>query len=99
MQACFQAALCQREMRGNRRGNGHSVEAQLKELSTAVGRLANAVAGGSGAVNGRGAAAGPDDADAEVVVIGRGSYHRPDCRLVATMDMLLVPSALSVALA
>jgi hypothetical protein len=48
------------------------LEAQLRDLNTAVARLANAV-GGNAATNG-----GPDR-----VVIGSSSYHRPDCRLVA----------------
>jgi len=68
----------------NSRRDRALVEAQLKELSTAVARLANAVAGGSGAINGQGAAA---TSDAETVVLGRGSYHRPDCRLVQGKDL------------
>src|SRR5438309_9139840 len=37
----------------NSRRDRSLVEAQLKELATAVNRLANAVAGGAGAVNGQ----------------------------------------------
>src|SRR5439155_7129992 len=67
----------------NSRRDRALLEAQMKELATAVTRLANAVAGGAGAVNGQ-----PERArDAETVVIGRGSYHRPDCRLVQGKDL------------
>src|SRR5207253_10729187 len=69
----------------NSRRDRALVEAQLKELQTAISRLANAVVGGAGGVNGRPAAVA--GTDAETVVIGRGSYHRPDCRLVQGKDL------------
>ena len=55
------------------------LEQQLAHLTTAVSKLQL----GGGGANGKTewaafAQAGPDD-----VVVGRSSYHRPDCRLVA----------------
>jgi hypothetical protein len=60
----------------NHRRDRSLLETQLRELNTAIARLANAVAGSAGATNGN-PAANPDR-----VVIGSSSYHRPDCRLV-----------------
>jgi hypothetical protein len=60
----------------NHRRDRSLLEAQLRDLNTAVARLANAVGGLSGATNGN-PAGNPDR-----VVIGSSSYHRPDCRLV-----------------
>src|SRR5438477_12681495 len=55
----------------NSRRDRSLIEDQLRELNTALGRLANAIgAGGVGGHNG-----GPQ------VVLGRSSYHRADCRL------------------
>jgi len=62
----------------NSRQDRALVEAQLKELNTAIGRLANALgAGGSGGHNG----------DSVKVVLGRSSYHRADCRLAKGKDL------------
>jgi len=61
----------------NSRHDRALVEAQLKELNTAIARLANAVGGGgAGGQNG-----GP------TVVLGRSSYHRPECRLARGKDL------------
>jgi hypothetical protein len=61
----------------NSRRDRSLIEAQLKELNTAIARLANAVGGGGpGGQNG-----GP------TVVLGRSSYHRPDCRLAKGKDL------------
>jgi len=63
----------------NSRRDRAMVEAQLRELNVALGRLANAIgAGGPGGQNG---GRGPQ------VVLGRSSYHRPDCRLAAGKDL------------
>jgi hypothetical protein len=63
----------------NSRHDRSIIEGQLKELNTAISRLANAVGGGGpGAHNGGG---GPK------VVLGRSSYHRLDCRLAAGKDL------------
>jgi hypothetical protein len=65
----------------NSRKDRSIIEAQLKELNTAIGRLANAVGGGgAGGHNGGG---GPK------VVMGRSSYHRADCRLAQGKDLPL----------
>jgi hypothetical protein len=62
----------------NSRHDRSLVEAQLKELNTAIARLANAVGGGGpGAHNGGGVR----------VVMGRSSYHRADCRLAKGKDL------------
>jgi hypothetical protein len=61
----------------NHRRDRSLLESQLRDLNTAVTRLANAVGGSAGATNGN-PVAHPDR-----VVIGSSSYHRPDCRLVA----------------
>ena len=66
----FGAALL--VVQSNRRDRS-LLELQLRDLNTAVARLANAVGSSAGATNGN-----PDR-----VVIGSSSYHRPDCRLVA----------------
>jgi hypothetical protein len=64
----------------NSRHDRSLVEAQLKELNTAIARLANAVGGGGpGGHNGGGVR----------VVLGRSSYHRPDCRLAQGKDLPL----------
>src|SRR5436305_11551126 len=63
----------------NSRRDRSLVEAQLKELNIAIARLANAVgAGGIGGHNG---------GTAPRVVMGRSSYHRPDCRLAQGKDL------------
>jgi hypothetical protein len=63
----------------NSRHDRSLIEAQLKELNTAIARLANAVGGGGpGGHNGGG---GPQ------VVLGRSSYHRPECRLAQGKDL------------
>jgi hypothetical protein len=70
----FGAALV--VVQSNRRDRS-VLEAQLRELNTAIARLANAVGSSAAATNGN-PGANPDR-----VVIGSSSYHRPDCRLVA----------------
>lgn len=67
----------------NARRDRSILEAQLQDLTASVNRLANAMAGGAGAVNGQ----RTERADVETVVVGRGSYHRPDCRLVQGKDL------------
>ena len=63
----------------NSRRDRAIVEAQLREMNTALGRLANAIgAGGAGGQNG---GRGPQ------VVLGRSSYHRPGCRLAKGKDL------------
>jgi hypothetical protein len=57
----------------NSRRDRAIVEAQLRELNTAIGRLANAIGGGG--VGGHNGGREPQ------VVLGRSSYHRPECRL------------------
>ena len=68
----------------NSRRDRSLLETQLRELNGAVARLTAAI-GGLGALNGGPTslpAAGP-----EHVVIGRSSFHRPECRLVQGKDM------------
>lgn len=68
----------------NSRRDRALLEHQLRDLNVAVARLANAVATLSpGAGNGHGAAPADDD----VVLVGRDSYHRRDCRLVQGKDL------------
>ncbi|HMC41806.1 MAG TPA: hypothetical protein VKI20_02260 [Acidimicrobiales bacterium] len=65
------------------------LEAQLRELNSAVARLATAVAataGASAAGNGGGRGRRPAST-AEQVVVGRSSYHRPQCRLAEGKDL------------
>jgi outer membrane murein-binding lipoprotein Lpp len=57
------------------------LEAQLRDLNSAIARLANAV--GSAATDG----GKSDVGSADVVVVGSSSYHRPGCRLVADKDL------------
>ena len=74
----------------NSRRDRAFLEAQLRDLNVAVTRLANAlggVAGGNGSGGGEG----------ERVVLGRSSFHRPDCRLAAGKG--LPASTVSAALA
>jgi hypothetical protein len=68
----------------NSRRDRAILESQLRELAAAVNRLANAV--GTTATNGQPRRAGRGPAD-DVVLIGRGSYHRPECRLVEGKDL------------
>jgi hypothetical protein len=63
----------------NSRRDRSLIEAQLKELNTAITRLANAVGGGG--PGGHNGGSGP------TVVLGRSSYHRPDCRLAQGKDL------------
>src|SRR4051794_23767932 len=73
------------------RRNRSMLEAELRDLNTSISRLAAALAGGSG-TNGHapvtadqpsaaGAAATAGADAGETVLLGRSSYHRPDCRL------------------
>jgi hypothetical protein len=63
----------------NSRRDRSVIEAQLKELNTAITRLANAVGGGG--------AGGHNGGHGPQVVLGRSSYHRPDCRLAQGKDL------------
>jgi hypothetical protein len=83
----------------NSRKDRSLIEAQLRELNTAISRLTAAV-GGAGGLNGgsrvtTAAAAGPGAN--ERVVVGRTSFHRPDCRLVQGKDMAEVTVDVAVA--
>src|SRR5438270_6383778 len=64
----------------NSRQDRSLLEAQLRDLNVAVSRLANAL--GGVALNGEGADGQPDR-----VVLGRTSFHRPDCRLAEGKDL------------
>lgn len=72
----------------NSRRDRSLLEAQLAELNMAIARLASAI-GASGATNGR--ASGAIGAGADLVAVGRTSFHRPDCRLAAGKDLSMVP--------
>ncbi|MCU1450337.1 MAG: hypothetical protein JWP02_2507 [Acidimicrobiales bacterium] len=63
----------------NSRHDRSIIEAQLKELNTAISRLANAVGGGG--------AGGHNGGRSPQVVLGRSSYHRPDCRLAQGKEL------------
>src|SRR5881398_1799460 len=70
------------------RKNRSILEAQLRELNNSVGRLTAAL-GGIGSLNG-GAPAGSSSSrntGEEMVVIGRSSFHRPDCRLIQGKEL------------
>jgi hypothetical protein len=62
----------------NARHDRALVETQLRELTAAVSRLATALGGGAG---------GNGHVAAETVLVGRGSYHLPGCRLVEGKDL------------
>jgi hypothetical protein len=66
----------------NQRRDRNLLEAQLRDLNVAVTRLANAVAGSPGALNGHGR-------DGTQVAVGRSSFHRPDCRLAEGKGLAL----------
>jgi len=68
----------------NSRRDRSLVETQLRELNTALGRL-TVLLGEPQTGNGRSAPAGAPRADK--VVMGRSSYHRPECRLVEGKDL------------
>jgi hypothetical protein len=58
------------------------LEAQLRELNTAITRLASAVGGGGlGAVNGGGRRPAVAVSSEPTVAVGRTSFHRPECRM------------------
>jgi len=61
----------------NSRKDRSLLQAELRELNTAITRLAAAVSAGAGGTNGKSAAHAVND----MVVLGRTSFHRPDCRL------------------
>jgi len=69
------------------------IEAQLRELNQAVGRLANAL--GSGLLSGGNGHPTADTAAAgrasSMVVLGASSYHRPECRLAEGKDLATAP--------
>jgi hypothetical protein len=67
------------------------LEAQLRELNSAVARLATAVASTAGASSGgNGGAARGRRGAVEQVAVGRSSYHRPECRLAEGKDLPLM---------
>jgi hypothetical protein len=65
------------------------LEAQLRDLNSAVARLASAVAASAGSPGDGdgGSSRAHRDGAAEPVVIGRSSYHRPQCRLAEGKDL------------
>ncbi len=65
----------------NSRRDRSILEEQLKELNTAIARLANALGGGG--------PGGHNGGRRAQVVLGRSSYHRPDCRLAQGKDLPL----------
>ena len=67
------------------RKNRSMIEAQLHELNNSIGRLTAAL-GGLGSLNG-GSPAAQAHGGEEKVVIGRSSFHRPDCRLIQGKDL------------
>jgi hypothetical protein len=70
----------------NSRKDRSLIEAQLRDLNTAISRLTAAL-GGAGSLNGGSRVPGAGAAAPAPVVIGRTSFHRPDCRLVQGKDM------------
>lgn len=62
----------------NARADRARLEAKLDELIVAANRTPTA--------SGAGSAPGPTAAGAEMFVVGGGTYHRPDCRLVDGRD-------------
>jgi hypothetical protein len=70
----------------NNRRDRSLLELQLQELNGAIGRLSNTLSsnGPGSTVDRRGAAAHVSD---PTVVVGRSSFHRPECRLVAGKDL------------
>jgi hypothetical protein len=68
----------------NSRRDRSLVEAQLRELNTAIGRL-SVLLGEPRSANGHASPAA--SAERDTVVLGRTSYHRPDCRLVQGKDL------------
>ena len=69
----------------NSRRNRVRLEAQLRELNNAITRLAAAVA--SGSTNGHGGAMGAPASSRDTVLLGRSTFHRPDCRLAQGKDL------------
>jgi len=63
------------------RKNRAHLEGELRELHSAVSRLASAIASTAG-TNGHGSGPGQD-----TVVLGSSSFHRLDCRLVGGKDL------------
>src|SRR5438309_11308450 len=68
----------------NSRKDRSLLQAELRELNTAIARLAAAVAAGAG-TNGKPTATAPGPADR--VLLGRTSFHRPECRLADGKDL------------
>ena len=66
----------------NSRKDRSLLQAELRELNTAITRLAAAVSAGAG-TNGKAVQASAND----TVVLGRTSFHRPDCRLADGKDL------------
>src|SRR5437588_12776003 len=67
----------------NSRRDRSLVESQLRELNSSISRLTAAL-GGLGSLNGE---ARPAPATPDLVVLGRTSFHRPECRLVQGKDL------------
>ena len=70
----------------NSRKDRSLLQAELRELNTAITRLAAAVSAGAG-TNGKPLPTAAAVAGADKVVLGRTSYHRPDCRLAEGKDL------------
>lgn len=68
----------------NNRRNRVRIEAQLRELNAAISRLAAAVS--SGGMNGHAATNGGSSQPGGIV-LGRSTFHRPDCRLALAKDL------------
>src|SRR4051812_42179483 len=68
------------------RKNRSMIEAQLRELNNSIGRLTAAI-GGVGSLNGGSTLTATAKRDEETVIIGRSSFHRPDCRLIQGKDL------------
>jgi hypothetical protein len=68
------------------------LEAQLVDLNQSITRLASAI-GATAGTNGTGRKNAPA---AELVLVGRSSYHRPECRLADGKDLAAVPVATAV---
>lgn len=78
----------------NSRRDRSILEAQLRDLNTAITRLATAIGTGSGVAGGNGA---PIAVVAEGhVVVNNSTFHRPDCRLIEGKDLpsISAPAAL-----
>ena len=74
----------------NSRKDRSKLQAELQDLNTAITRLAAAISAGSG-TNGSTrttTSAPPVPTALDRVVLGRTSYHRPDCRLAEGKELV-----------